>query len=232
LTPVLDPQGNRFVKIAVYGRVTDLTNKLHYEFEDFMHQNVSSEDGPATVYLYEKRMPLKPGRYKLTAILKDEQSGRTEIVERSIHIPQISPELLAVGSINLIAGLRRADSNLSLTEPFAFAGGFKAYPLLGKKVDRKNKNLGVQFEIYNIAFSRDDALPQVGVNLSIYDGKGQLVLREKFPKDSLKLVGTRVVVLHPLDLLKLAPGEYRLQLSAYDAIRNQEITETVTLSLF
>jgi GWxTD domain-containing protein len=231
LTPKTNDSGNRFVKIDIYSKVTDISQRVQYEFEDSMSQNV--DDGNKnSLCLYEKKLPLKPGRYKLTTILKDENSSRLTVLEESLHVPEIAAANLALSSIDILSGFRKLESDLSLTEPFVMPGGVKAYPYFRGMFSRNElQSLGIHFEVYHCAFAKDTGLPQIGASFKLYNKNGDLLLSEQLPRASLRLVDTRVVALHKIDLTKLPPGSYQLQATAYDAVRNQEVVQSVKFSI-
>ena len=223
LTPRETPSGQAIVKVNLYGKVTDLTHRVQYEFEESISQ--TAEGDLNQLFLYEKRLPLKPGRYKLTGVLKDEFSGNIGVLQQGLDIPPLPKAELAASSLKLFIGARKAEADADLTEPFTIAGGLKLYPSLDRKFEKGKGPVGFFMEIYNCGFASDTGAPAVGANLSVKDGDGKQVLFAQLPRSSLRLVGNRVMVLHQIDTQLLAPGQYTAELSAYDAIQDQEVRQ-------
>ena len=230
LTTESNEFGQQVLKVNVYGKVEDLSRRVQYEFEDSMRHFVDPNETGETVFFYEKKLPLGPGRYKLTGVIKDENSDQMGFLEESLHIPKMAQGQLVLGSINLIRSIRKLEADLPLTDPFVVPGGMKIYPRLDGGFDEPFGALGVHFEIYRYAVSQDIGLPQLGSNITIYDQQGTEVHSERLPRESMKLVGHRVVVLHQLDVSKLPQGQYSLEVVTYDAIRDQTATAKTKFS--
>jgi hypothetical protein len=110
-------------------------------------------------------------------------------------------------------------------------GGIKAYPLYQDINKKKQYAVGIHFEIYQPAFAQDTGLPQVGANVTVFNQEGKAVIQESLPRSALRLVGTRVVVLHKMNFAALPAGRYRLQASVYDALVDKEIARSIDISL-
>ncbi|MFB3906233.1 MAG: GWxTD domain-containing protein [Acidobacteriota bacterium] len=229
LTPRPNPASQEIVKVNLYGKVTDLAHRVQYEFEESVTQAAAGDRDQ--LFLYEKRLPLKPGRYKLTGVLKDEFSGNIGVVERGLEIPPMPGEGLAASSLRVFIGARKTGADGDLTEPFTIPGGMKLYPSLDRTFQKGKGPLGLFMEIYNCAFAADTGVPSVGANLSLKDGAGKRVMFVQLPRSSLRLVGNRVMVLHQVDTGLLAPGKYTAELSAFDAIQDREIKQSVSFEV-
>ena len=62
--------------IQVFGKVQNLSGRVVYEFEDVIAADTSKTKSlnAETNFLYQKQLPLRPGRYKVTIILEEESS--------------------------------------------------------------------------------------------------------------------------------------------------------------
>jgi GWxTD domain-containing protein len=225
LTPRPNPANEEIVKVNVYGKVTDLTRRVQYEFEESVTQTATGDRNQ--LFLYEKRLPLKPGRYKLTAVLKDEYSGQMGVLERGLDIPPLPHAGMAASRLELFVGARKTGAGVDLTEPFTVPGGLKLYPSIDGRFQKGKDPLGFYMELYNCAFAADTGVPAIGANLSLKDSSGKQVLFLQLPRSSLRLVGNRVLVLQQVETGSLAPGRYTAELSAYDAIQDKEIKQSV-----
>ena len=107
--------GQHVAKVAVYGIVESLTNKIIEEFEDDIAMAYSPEqltEGLKARSLYQKILVVDKGmRYKVTIILKDLNSLSTGVVPKAIVLPRVDPDQLATSSLilsNFMAQLEEA----------------------------------------------------------------------------------------------------------------------------
>lgn len=79
------------------------------------------------------------------------------------------------------------------------------------------------FEIYNFALAQDSGLPNLETSVRVFDKTGRMVWEEGLPSLAFQLVGNRIVVLHQIDLSRFDAGDYRIEVVARDAIRDQSV---------
>lgn len=71
--------------VDVYGRVETIQGHIEYAFEDTVQHEIKqshSEKDLKGVSVYQKRVPLRPGRYKLSLVVRDTNSGHMSTTEQ------------------------------------------------------------------------------------------------------------------------------------------------------
>jgi len=216
--PILGAQLN------VYGRIENMNRATVYAFDDDVNAYFNDEEmksgGKRSVY--QRNVPLKPGRYKLTAVIKDSVSGKLGTLERGIVVGGDSGVILADRIFPTTEGE-------FITDPFVL-GTVKVYPNASNTFSRGNL-LGFYFEIYNAAVDAQTSIPHVDVSLQLWrDGKEvQTPFRDL--RDRIHTYGDRLFVASLMNTDPLEPGSYKLQFQIRDRINNKEISRSANFVL-
>ena len=84
--------------LDIFGQVTELSGRIVNTFEkslviDVPARELQGYSGKRSVY--QEVVPLRPGRYKLSLVLKDDVNGHMGSTERVIIVPKFEEENLA-----------------------------------------------------------------------------------------------------------------------------------------
>ena len=212
-------------RVGLYGVVTSLTNKFIEEFDQDLVISFGPErlmrglEGRAT---YQKVLLLDSGtRYKLDLIMKDLTSNNIGAVKHGIIPPSSmrQREKLSSSSMLLSNYMQELPEAPDQDQMFVL-GDVKIRPSLDKSFSKKLP-LGVYLHLYNFGMDQASNSPQMQVSYRISrddevigeatDSRGESV---QFFSDR------RMVLLKRLSLRTLEPGKYRLEVEAWDQVKD------------
>ena len=222
-----EEKGVHVARVAVYGLITSITNRVVQEFDDDLITSFRSEslmEGLLKVSLYQKVLPLdRKMRYKLELVVKDLNSGRTGVFSQAIIPPSYSEEKLTLSSLILSDHIRPL-GEIPTDDPMFVIGDVWVRPSLTNRFLLANP-LGIYLQVYNAAFDQSSQLPSLEVRYSI--SRGGVLIREATDAsgDSVQFSsGRRIVLVKPLPIDDLKPGKYRVKVTVHDRIRDQAAT--------
>ncbi|PYV08567.1 MAG: GWxTD domain-containing protein, partial [Acidobacteria bacterium] len=131
---------------AVYGRVTDLAGKLVYEFDDELtsRSRIDPARRPRPFHLYQRKLTLHPGRYKLELVVRETATKKLGTAESLVLVTRPSAELQA--QLILANGVTPAGPGETVADPFVVGDDLKVYPSPDKMFAAQGK-LGVYLEL-------------------------------------------------------------------------------------
>ena len=212
-------------RVGLYGVVTSLTNKFIEEFDQDLVISFGPErlmrglEGRAT---YQKVLLLDSGtRYKLDLIMKDLTSNNIGAVKHGI-IPPASMrqrEKLSSSSMLLSNHMQELPEAPDQDQMFVL-GDVKIRPSLDKSFSKKLP-LGVYLHLYNFGMDQASNSPQMQVSYRI--SRDDEVIGEATDSrgESIQFFSDRrMVLLKRLSLRTLEPGKYRLEVEAWDQVKD------------
>lgn len=214
--------------LNVYGRVENLTGRKIYSFDDVVHLTLNREDERSKkTSIFQKSIPLKPGRYKLIAIIKDAESGRIGTLVRGIVLPGAIEDELEISPVILADRVQPAGYGEFINDPFVL-GGVKVYPSRDNTFVRGNP-LGFYFEVYNVMADQQTLEPDLSLKLQLLrDGKE---VETPFDQSDLKQLlhrySDRFFAGSMLNTQPLQPGHYRLQVTITDNVAQESSRKVV-----
>ena len=221
LTFVTDETGRR-AKVAVYGIVTSLSNRISDEFEADL---VAGGGVPATRSAYPKILLLgRKGRYKLDLVIKDLNSGKVG-VRRLALIPPPPKTALRASSVLRSRDVRFLEDAAEEDEMFVL-GNVHIRPSLDKVFDPSDQ-LHHYLQVYNAAFDQTSMRPSLKLVYEIRRD-GQMVVEDVDDQGHAIqfLSSQRVVLVRPFSLKGFAPGSYQIGLTVRDLIQDSEVRVT------
>ena len=210
---------SRWAKVAVYGIVTSLSNRIIDEFDSDLVVEAGSRTGWSA---FQKMLILeRKGRYKLDLVLKDLNSGKTG-VRRMVLIPPPPKEDLNASSVFLARQVTQLSGAPEKDEMFVL-GDLHIRPSLDR-VFYPSDELNFYFQVYNAAFDQTTMRPALELSYeirhagrvlqSVVDGQGESV---QF------LSSQRVVFLRPFPLKEFEAGVYEISARVLDLIQKGEV---------
>lgn len=219
--------GIHSAKIAIYGVITSITNRIIKEFEDDVitsYQPQYLQQGLMGRSIYQKIVPLdKKMRYKLDLVVKDVNSGHVGVIRRAIIPPSYGENKLALSSLILSDFIRQLGEIPKEDEMFVL-GDVWVRPSLSK-VFPANGNLGVYLQVYNTGIDQTTLAPSLRVNYRVMkDDRPVLDVVDESGESIQFFSGQRVVLIKGLPVAGLEPGKYRVEIEIQDRIADQSIT--------
>jgi uncharacterized protein (DUF2141 family) len=242
LTPVTIQAANRDLQfenkegvmhavLDIFGQITSLGGRIVSTFEDAVVLDVPENDFQRYVdrkSVYQKVVPLRPGRYKLTVVLKDDLSGHMGSLELGIQVPRFVEEQLASSSLILADLIQPLPTAQVGSGPFVI-GGTKVRPSVNQQFTR-DQNLGIYMQVYNLAVDPQTHRPSADIQYEIIkDGKPLLSQTEQAAK--LANASQQVTLQKTMPLKGLQPGKYSVQIKVTDNIKTQSVSRSASFEL-
>ncbi|HSR53303.1 MAG TPA: GWxTD domain-containing protein [Acidobacteriota bacterium] len=213
-------------RLAVYGIVTSITNRVVAEFEDDLRLAYPSHAIQAALKnsaTYQKIITLDQRmRYKLDLIVKDLYGDKTGVVRRGLNPPTYPEEDLALSSL-VVSDKVEVLPEIPGENAMFVVGDVKIRPNLSRTF-RQGTRLSFYCQVYNAQFDQATWEPSLRVRYQVMrDGK---VVGEALDEsgESIQLASQRrIVLIRPLPVGKLEPGKYQVRLQVEDLINGQTV---------
>jgi len=235
LTPVTVQVANRDLEfqnkdgvmhavLDIFGQVTSLGGRIVSTFEKSLVVDVPENDFQRYVNrksVYQEVLPLRPSRYKLSLVLKDDLNGHMGSMELSFQVPRYEEDKLANSSLILADLIQPLPTSQVGSGPFVI-GGTKVRPSVNQSFTR-DQRLGIYMQVYNLGLDEKTHKPSVDVQYSILkDGKP--VLDQPEDPTNLKRAAQQFTVEKTMPLGALSPGKYTVQIKVTDNVRKQTVS--------
>ncbi len=229
-----EENGIHTAKIALYGVITSITNRIVQEFEDDLQIAYKPEflrQGLLERSLYQKVVALdKKMRYKLDLVVRDLNSGRASHIRHVIVPPRYKEQELAISSLVLSNYLRRVEVALDQDEMFML-GDIKVHPSPSKIFSAEGP-LSLYLQVYNAATDQATLAPDLQISYKILR-EGELVAKQVDNRlESVQVAsGWRVILVNHIPMNILGPGKYRVEIEVRDNIQDRFITTSEDFEL-
>ncbi len=219
--------------VNLYGRVSTMSRRPANYFEDLVQVDIPTEmlqQAVNGVNLYQKTLPLKPGRYRLNVAAKDVVGGNQTTYEMVLDVPHMEDDALSSSSLILADLIEKVPTKNIGTGPFVI-GTSKVRPRMDNTFKRDEK-LGIYLQLYNFQMDEQTKKPDGVIEYEIVKNGSTDKIFEY--SEDVKSVGggaAQVTVEKLLPLKDLAPGQYTLKVKATDKKRNQTVNQTATFTI-
>jgi GWxTD domain-containing protein len=214
--------------LDIFGEVTTPSGRRATSFEDALALDVPENEFQRYVdrkSVYQKVVPLKPGLYKVSVVLKDDITGNMGSMDSSFKVPRIDEEQLATSSLILADLIQPIPTSQVGTGPFVI-GGSKVRPSVKQQFTR-DQNLGIYMQVYNLGISPETHKPIADIRFEISkDGKSLLNHTEDVAK--MENAAQQVTLQKTMPLKALSPGKYTVQIVVKDNVKNQTLSPMTT----
>ena len=220
--------------VNIYGRITSMSRRPINVFEDVVAVEAPSAMLEAYVKkssIYQKSIPLPPGRYRLNLVAKDITAGTVNNYEMALDVPYFQDEVLSSSSIILADMIEKVASRGAGAGQFVI-GTSKVRPRITDSFKQSEK-LGIYVQLYN--FTPDEAskkfdatihyeVKKLGSDKTIftYDEKANTIENAS---------SSQVIVEKMLPLNNFEPGTYEIKMKVTDNVTNEVLTPTATFKV-
>jgi len=188
---------------------------------DVPEHEFQSSLGRRAVHQYA--VALRPGRYKLSLVMKDDVSGRMGSMEIGLVVPHFEDGKLSSSSLILADLIQPLPTSQVGTGQFVI-GGTKVRPSVNRTFTR-DQNLGIYMQVYNLGVDAKTHKPALDVEYELQkDGKTLLAQAEDPAK--LKDAGQQFTLEKQMPVSALQPGKYAVQVKVTDNIRKQTVSQS------
>jgi GWxTD domain-containing protein len=217
--------------LDIFGEITSLGGRRVSTFEKSLALDVPQhefEQYQNHKSIYQEIIPLRPGRYKLSLVLKDDLGGHMGSEELGIVVPNFGDDQLANSSLILADQILPIPTSQVGSGPFVI-GGTKVRPSVNNTFTR-DQRLGIYMQVYNLGVDEKTQKPSFDVRYQIQkDGKSLLDQAED--PENLKKASQQFTVVKTMPLRLLTPGKYTVQIKVTDNIKKQSVSPSATFEV-
>ena len=217
--------------LDVYGEITSLGGHIVHTFEKSLVLDVPEHEFQQYQNhksLYQEAIPLSPGRYKLSLVLKDDLNGHMGSEELGIQVPKFGEDNLTHSSLILADQILPLPTSQVGTGMFVI-GGTKVRPSVNNTFTR-DQTLGIYMQVYNLGLDDKTHKPSLDVRYEV-EKDGKSLLDQPEDAASLKKASQQFTVLKRMGLQGLSPGKYTVQIKVTDNIKKQTVSPSATFEL-
>jgi GWxTD domain-containing protein len=236
-----DKDNTSTATINIYGRMSTLARRPLAPFEDVVSITQPTEMLQQLVAasphrIYQKTIPMQPGRYRLNIAAKDLVGGNTGTYEVALEVPHMEDDVLSSSSLILADQIERLPTNSIGTGQFSI-GASKVRPRIGTAFN-KNEKLGIYMQLYNFDANETTHKPDGTIDYEIVkvasnQGAAQKVFEYSEAVKDLQGGSAQVVIEKLLPLKDLDAGQYKLNIKVTDKLRspNQSLTQSALFTV-
>lgn len=211
----------------IHARITNVSGRRAALFEDVVTSNYLPEQldaGQKSRSVYNKDLMLPPGTYKIDLVIRDVNSGRTDIKHQGFVVPKYSESELSSSTLVLASRIEPLAGRLA-TGQF-IRGQMKVIPNATAEY-KSEQTLGLYMQVYNVAIDQATLRPSVDIEYIItHSGKDKEVI--KFKEDGKaglsSLNGQQITLARLIPLKQLQPGSYDVAVKVTDNVAGKSFT--------
>jgi GWxTD domain-containing protein len=232
-------EGDSVGTVNILGRVSTITHRIVYTFEDTVKVETPSDLLQRTknnMSVYWNAIPLPPGRYKLEIAIKDVNNpDHIGTWRRSVDVPEFDDDRLASSSLILAGEMERVPSKDVGAGSFVI-GNTKVVPRVPSAFSapvtfHRAQNLNFWMQVYNLGIGenkRNDATIEYQV-LDLATNKQVLDMQETAAK--LNPNADQLTLEKTMPLAGLEPGKYQVVIKVNDGILKQTIDQSAPFNV-
>jgi GWxTD domain-containing protein len=220
--------------VNMYGRITAMSRRVVNVFEEPVVVETPKEllqAASTRSSVYQQRVPLAPGLYRLNVVVKDVVGGTMNNYEMALHVPRFEEDKLSASSLILADVIEKVPTRNIGAGQFVI-GASKVRPRITDTF-RRDEKMGIYIQLYNFGPDEKTQKPSGTIEYEVTrNGTNQKVF--EFAEEVIGLPDAsaqQVTVEKLLPLKGLDPGQYTLKLKVTDKNRNQVLTPTATFTV-
>jgi GWxTD domain-containing protein len=226
-------EGISAATVNIYGRITTMTRRPVNWFEDTVSVDVPTDLLQQAVQgqsMYQKVVPLQPGRYRLNIAAKDIVGGNTTNFELALDVPRLEDDKLSQSSLILADLIEKVPTRSIGTGQFVI-GTSKVRPRVNDTFSH-NEKLGIYLQLYNFEADEKTRKPEGTIDYEITkNGTNEKVFEYSEDISASPGAASQIIVEKLLPLTSLAPGQYTLKMKVVDKKRNQTLTPSAVFTV-
>ncbi len=217
--------------LDVFGQISTLSGRIVNTFQKSVVLDVPEQEFQKYVdrqSVYQEVIPLRPGRYKLSLVLKDDLNGHLGSDDLGFIVPRYEDGSLSHSSLILADLIQQLPTQQVGTGPFVI-GSTKVRPSVNRTFTR-DQNLGIYMQVYNLSVDPKTHRPSAEIQYDISkDGKTVFTTTEEAAK--LPNASQQITVEKKMPLQPLQPGKYTVEIKVTDNIKKQSVSPTATFEV-
>ncbi|HEY0098584.1 MAG TPA: GWxTD domain-containing protein [Pyrinomonadaceae bacterium] len=225
-----DIGGVQTARMNIFGRITSVAGRRVGIFEDAVTTTATSDEllgAKSRKSAYGKTVPLPPGTYRVDVIVRDVESGATQVKHLGFTVPKYDAKQLSTSTLVLAAKLQNTSDQPAVGQ-FTI-GQFKVIPNVARSY-RKGDPIGIYMQVYNAGIDQTTLRPSVDVDyVLLKDGKELGKMAEDWR--GMSDAGQRLTLARLIMSDQLTPGEYELMIRIKDRVSGQSLSPSEKFSI-
>ena len=221
-------EGVSTATVNLYGRITTMSRRPANWFEEAVQVDLPTEmlqQAANGSEIYQKTIPLKPGRYRLNIAAKDVVGGNETTYEMALDVPHLEDDTLSASSLILADLIEKVPTKSLGTGQFVI-GTSKVRPKMDATFKRDQK-LGIYLQLYNFEADEKTHKPEGTVEYEIVkNGSNEKAFEYSEALTANEGGASQLTIEKRLPLTTFQPGDYTLKIKVLDKLRNQTLNET------
>ncbi|HEY6340108.1 MAG TPA: GWxTD domain-containing protein [Bryobacteraceae bacterium] len=219
--------------VNLYARIASMTRRPVQNFDETVNVNVPAEmlqQAGEAKNIYQKRVPLQPGRYRLDVAAKDLVGNYATNYEVILDVPRWDEDHLSASSLILADMIEKAPNKSIGLGPFAI-GASRVRPRVDNIFHRDEK-MGIYLQLYNFEPDEKTKKPDGTIQYEITkDGSSDKLFDLSEEAGQSSVGASQIVIEKSVPLRDLEPGQYSLKINATDKKRHQTVTRSVSFTI-
>lgn len=217
--------------VNIYARITGLSGRRQGMFEDIVSTARYTQDtlaaGQTQRSVYQKKVVLPPGRYKIDIVSRDIVSGKTGILHHSFEVPRYQDKQLATSTLILAASIEHLDGRAALDNTHFVLGRYKVKPFVSG-IYKPGQNLAIFLQVYDAEMDQATLQPALKVEYIVSKGNQVIlhVVEDGKNRDGIvDLKGQQLTIARRIPITeKLAePGSYTVTVKVTDLVSQKTV---------
>lgn len=220
--------------VNIYGRITSMSRRPVNVFEDVVSIEAPTEMLEAYTKrssIYQKSVPLPPGRYRLNVVAKDITAGTVNNYEVALDVPMFDDEILSSSSVILADMIEKVPSRSVGAGQFVI-GTSKVRPRITESF-RRDEKMGIYVQLYN--FTQDEESKKfegtIVYEVRRLDSNETVFTYEEKATAIENSSASQVIIEKMLPLNALEPGTYELKMKVTDHVTQDVLTPSATFKV-
>jgi GWxTD domain-containing protein len=182
--------------------------------------------------VFQRMVPLIPGRYRLTVIAKDTVSGNMQSYDAALDVPRFEEDVFGSSSLVLADLLEKMPTN-SVGQGQFVIGTDKVRPRVNGTFKR-DETMYIYLQVYNFEPDEKTRKPDGSVTYQILkSGTNEMVAEISDNVSELTKGGgaSQVIAERKVPLKNFEPGDYILKMKVTDKNRDETLTPSATFKV-
>lgn len=210
--------GRSHAGVNLYARISTISRRPVNVFEEA----IAVDEPNSGKALYQKTIPLAPGRYRLNIAAKDVTGGNTAAYEAALDVPEFFEDRLAASSLILADQMEPVPVRGTGGGPFVI-GATKVRPRVDATF-RRDEKLGVYIHLYHFDVDAGTHKPRGTIQYQVVrNGTSEILADYTEDVAALEAASEQAVIKKWLPLGGFAAGAYTLRLTVTDENHAQSI---------
>jgi GWxTD domain-containing protein len=180
--------------------------------------------------VYQKVIPLRPGRYKIDIVVKDVNSGNTGVINKALPVPRFPDDKLQLSSLILADLVENLPPSQVGSGSFILAGNKVRPNVTGEFVRTRDKDINLWFQVYNLKLDEATKKPSATIEV-VVTKNGQEVKKIVEQSSQLANAAAQMTFVKALSTSEFEPGQYSVLVKVTDNLTKDVIAQSDNFSV-